>query len=95
MAKYELSIYGENDEVTKKYETDHVRWGVFLKAIKLQEVIKNKSTAEQFEAVNEFVKSIFSGLTDEELEHADGIDVMNTFKQLLSVGNGIENSKNA
>ena len=95
MAKFELSIYGENDEVIKKYETDHVRWGVFLKAIKLQESIKNKSTSEQFESVNEFVKSIFAGLTDEELEHADGMDVMNTFKQLISVGNGIEGSKNA
>lgn len=93
MAKYELAIYGENDEVVKKYETDHVRWGVFLKAIKLQEKIKDKSAAEQFAAINEFIKSIFVGLTDEELEQADGADVMNTFKQLLAAANGIDGSK--
>lgn len=95
MAKYELTIYGENDEVVNKHETDHVRWGVFLNAIKLQEKIKDKSAAEQLKAINEFIKSIFIGLTDEELEQADGMDVMNTFKQIISAANGIESSKNA
>lgn len=95
MAKYELSIYGANDERVNKHETDHVRWGVFLNAIKLQEKIKDKSVAEQFEAINEFIKSIFVGLTDEELAQADGADVLNTFKQLLSEANGIDSSKNA
>lgn len=95
MARYELTIYGENDEVIKKYETDRVRWGVFLNAIKLQEKIKDKSIAEQFVAINDFVKSIFVGLTDEELEKADGADVLNTFRQLLAEANGIESSKNA
>lgn len=95
MAKYELSIYGENDEKIKTYKTEHIRWGVFLNAVKLQEKIKDKSAAEQFAAINEFVKSIFIGLTDEELEQADGKDVMNTFKQLLSAANGIDSSKNA
>lgn len=95
--KFELSIYGENDECLKKYETDHVRWGVFLKAVKLQDEIKEKDTETQFAAISEFVKSIFVGLTDEELEKADGFDVINTFNQLLSaakkIGGG--NSKNA
>ena len=95
MAKYELTIYGENDEVVKKYETDRVRWGVFLNAIKLQEKIKDKSPALQITMINEFIKSIFVGLTDEELEQADGMDVMNSFKQILSAANGIDSSKNA
>ena len=94
MAKYELTIYGENDEQVKKYEKDHVRWGVFLKAVKLQEQIKNKSAAEQFVLINQFIKSIFVGLTDEELEQADGSDVINTFRQLLSSVNGINSPKN-
>lgn len=97
MAKYELTIYGENDEVVKKYETDHVRWGVFLQAVKLQEDIKNKDEIEQFNAINKFIKSIFSGLTDEDLNLADYDDVMNTFKQILAVTKNIKggNSKNA
>lgn len=82
--RFELSIYGENDEVLKKYETDHVRWGVLLKAVNLQEIMKGKTPIEQVSMVGEFVKSIFVGLTDEELEKADTNDVMNTFKQLLS-----------
>lgn len=82
--RFELSIYGENDEVLKKYETDHVRWGVLLKAVNLQEIMKDKTPVEQVGMVGEFVKSIFVGLTDEELEKADTNDVMNTFKQLLS-----------
>lgn len=82
--RFELSIYGENDEVLKKYETDHVRWGVLLKAVNLQEIMKDKTSIEQVGMVGEFVKSIFVGLTDEELEKADTNDVMNTFKQLLS-----------
>lgn len=82
--RFELSIYGENDEVLKKYETDHVRWGVLLKAVNLQEIMKDKTPVEQVGMVGEFVKSIFVGLTDEELEKADTNDVMNTFKQILS-----------
>lgn len=97
MAKFELSIYGENDEVLKKYETDHVRWGVLLQAVKLQEEIKDKGADEQFAAINKFIKSIFVGLTDEELEKADGMDVVNTFQQLISAVGKIKggNSKNA
>lgn len=97
MARFELSLYGENDEVLKKYETDHVRWGVLLKAVKLQEEIKDKGAEEQFEAINKFIKSIFVGLTDEELEKADGLDVINTFNQLISAVGNIKggNSKNA
>lgn len=82
--RFELSIYGENDEVLKKYETDHVRWGVLLKAVNLQEIMKDKTPIERIGMVGQFVKSIFVGLTDEELEKADTNDVMNTFKQLLS-----------
>lgn len=82
--KFELSIYGENDEVIKKFETDHVRWGVLLKAVKLQETLKDKTEIEQLQVVSEFVKSIFVGLTDEDVEKADAGDIFNTFKQLIN-----------
>lgn len=97
MAKFELNIYGENDEILKKYETGVVRWGVFLQAIKLQEEIKDKSVDEQFVAINSFIKKIFNGLTDEELELADGYDIINTFNQLTAGLKNIRggNAKNA
>lgn len=97
MAKFELSIYGENDELIKKYETNHVRWGVFLQALKLHEEIKERPIGEKINAIGRFVKSIFPGITDEELEKADGMDIINTFNQLVSAVGGISggNSKNA
>lgn len=93
MAKFELTIYGEDDEAIKKYETDHVRWGVFLQALKLQDEIKDKGADEQLSAINEFIKSIFVGLTDEEIQKADGFDVINTFNQLISAVGKINGSK--
>lgn len=97
MAKFELSIYGTDDEVIKKYETNHIRWGVLLKAVNIAEELKGKNDLDQFKYINEFMKSIFTGITDEELEKADSQDIINTFKQLLSSVNSINagDSKNA
>lgn len=97
MAIFELSIYGPDDEIIKKYETNHVRWGVFLQALKLRDEIKERPIGEQIEAIGGFVKSIFPGITDEELEKADGMDIINTFNQLVAAVNNISggNSKNA
>lgn len=96
MAQFELNIYGENDEIIKTYSTDKVRWGVFMQALELQDGLKEKSAAEQFEAINLFVKKIFPSLTDADLEAADGEDVLNTFKQLVKKANAIGGkSKNA
>lgn len=94
MARFELSIYNEQDEVVKKYEKEHVRWGVFLQAIKLQEELKNKNLTEQFKFINDFMKSIFPGITDEELENADSNDILNTFNQLASAIGKVGSSKN-
>ena len=93
--KFELNIYGENDEILKKYETNHASWGVFVKAVDLQEKIKDSAIAEQVAAAGEIVKQIFAGLTDEELMRADVYDVMNTMKQLTAAAGGIKGSKNA
>lgn len=96
MAQFELKTYGENDEILKSFETDHVRWGVFMQALELNDSLTDKSPVEQFNAINKFVKKIFPSLTDEDLEYADSDDVLNTFKQLVNKANAIGgNSKNA
>ena len=96
MAQFELSIYGENDEILKTYETDKVRWGVFMQALELQDGLSEKSAAEQFKCVSNFIKKIFPNLTDADLENADYEDVFNTFKQLIQKANAIGgNSKNS
>lgn len=89
MAQFELNIYGANDEVIKTFTTDRVRWGVFMQALELQDGLSDKTPGEQFAAINQFVKKIFPTLTDEELDAADGEDVLNTFRQLVTKANAI------
>ena len=84
MAQFELNIYDENDEVVKHFETERVRWGIFVQALELEESLKGATARDMISAINEFVKKIFPTLTDADLECADVDDVMNTFKQLLA-----------
>lgn len=95
MAKYELNIYGANDEVLKTYATDNVLWGFYLEAVKASEEMQDMTPAEQFEMVNGFIKRLFIGLTDEELERASGDDVMNVFNQLMRKARAIGGTGNA
>lgn len=94
MAKYELNIYGENDAIVKTYATDNVLWGFYLEAVKASDEMQELTPAEQFEVINGFVKRLFIGLTDEELNHASGDDVMNVFNQLMRKARAIGGSKN-
>lgn len=94
MAKYELNIYKENDEIEKTYATDNIKWGFYIEAVKAYEDMQNMSETEQFEMINSFVKRMFIGLTDNELERASGDDVMNVFNQLMRKANSIGGGKN-
>lgn len=95
MAEFELNIYGANDEVTKRFETDRVRWGVYMQALELEEGLSNKKPVEQFKLMSNFIKKIFPDLTDIDLENADSEDVINTFKQFVRKAERIGgNSKN-
>lgn len=95
MAKYELNIYGENDAIVKTYGTDNVMWGFYLEAVKASEDMQDMTTVEQFEMINGFMKRMFIGLTDEELTHASGDDVVNVFNQLMRKARSIGGSKNS
>jgi hypothetical protein len=94
MAKYELKIYGENDQILKTYATDNVMWGFYLEAVKASEEMEDMTTAERFELINSFVKRLFIGLTDEELTGASGDDVINVFNQLMRKARSIGGEKN-
>ena len=97
MAKYELPIYGENDEIIKMHETNICPWAVYIQAAEMQEELKDKSAREQMIAVGDILKAVFVNLTDDELMHADGMDVMNTFQQIVTGGQKIKGggAKNA
>lgn len=92
MALFELNIYGNDDEIIKRFETNRVRWGVYLQAAELQESMKNANAAEKFRQISAFVKKIFPDLTDADLENADSDDVLNTFAQLVRKAEGIKAS---
>lgn len=90
MALFELNIYGKDDEITKRFETDKVRWGVYLQATELSESLANATPMEKFRKISAFVKKIFPDLTDADLENADSEDVLNTFAQLTRKAEGIK-----
>lgn len=93
---FELNIYGKDDEILKTYKTAHVRWSVFIKAVQLQEQLKDADAEKQFKSIAEFVRTLFDGLTDDELNKADAFDVMAVFTQLVNKAKGINGgSKNA
>lgn len=89
---FELNIYGANDEIIKTYGTNHIKWGVFIQAVQLQEQLEDADTAKQFEEISKFVLRIFDGMTLEEIENADGFDVMNVFTQLVNKAKNIKGS---
>lgn len=90
---FELNIYGKDDEIVKTYGTNHIRWGVFIQAVQLQEKLKDADTATQFEEISNFVLRIFDGMTAEEIKNADGFDVMNVFTQLVNKAKKIKGSE--
>lgn len=99
MAQFELNIYNENDEVVKRFETERVRWGVFMQALELEESLKGAQARDMIAAINQFVKKIFPAITDADIENADVDDVLHTFQQLLrkasKIGGGSKNGVGA
>ena len=97
MAKYELPIYGDNDEIVKMHETNICPWAVYIQAADMQEELQGKPAREQMQAVGDILKAVFVNLTDDELLRADGMDVMNTFQQIVNGGQKIKGgeTKNA
>lgn len=95
MAKFELPIYGENDELVKTYATDHIRWKLFIKAAEIQGSAKlnGDDTADKIKQIADLLKNVFSGITDEDLENADVVDILSTFKQIANIGNSIKGGK--
>lgn len=92
---FELNIYGTDDEIIKTYSTAHVRWGVFIQAVQLQEQLKDADAGKQFDSISRFVMTIFDGMTADELAKADAFDVMAVFTQLVNKAKNISGSKNA
>lgn len=96
MAKYELPIYGEEDEIKTTYQTDIIRFGILEDALKISEETEGKGPKEQLQAIEPILQRVFKGLTSEDLKDADLFDVFNVFNQIIYLANGINpnNEKN-
>lgn len=93
MARFELNIYGADDEIIKRYETEHIRYGVLLKALEIVEKVSGMNNADFIKAAQSIVKSVFIGITDDEIEKADVQDVLSTFRQVTNMSSGVNGSK--
>ena len=94
MARFELNIYGVDDEIIKTYKADRVKYGVTLEALKYAETVDNMSTVDKFLTLNKIVKRVFPGLTDEELMNTEIDDVLNVCRQVGALTGNIDSSKN-
>lgn len=95
MARFELNIYGADDEIVKTYRTDRIRYGVFVEAMKLDSESNKMSNAEEITAANALIKAIFVGLTDDELIKAEMTDVFNVYRQIVATAAGIHTGSNS
>lgn len=89
MSAFELNIYGKDDEILKTFSTERIRWGIFLQAVAIHEETAGKSDEEMCALVGEFVKKLFPGITDADIENADAGDVFSVFWQLVNKVNKI------
>lgn len=89
MGTFELNVYGANDEILKTFATDRIRWGVFLQAVAIHEEIAGSKPEEQYALIGEFIKKLFPGITDADIDNADAYDVLNTFWMLVNKVNSI------
>lgn len=94
MAKFELPIYGADDEIVKTYQTEVVRFGILEDAIKVSENTKGKTAEEQLKSITPILQRVFKGLTEEELKDADLFNVFGVFRQIISLANGLNGSSN-
>lgn len=95
--KYSLNVYGEDSEIIKTVETNFVPTGLFIRALKMSEEIKEKGSneLESFNIITGIVLDLFPSLTEDELMKCCDIgDVISIFKAVISRANEIAKSKN-
>lgn len=96
MAKYELNIY-KGGEVEKTYAANFMPWGLYVAAADAQEHIAKMNGREKIKQIEIIILQLFDGLTSEEMQRADGSEVISLFAQLVNgnAGKGSEIIKNA
>ena len=72
MALIELPIYNDDNEIIKTYSTNRVRWGVFVKAVEVEETItksdSNVTASESMKMISDLILSVSKGSVTKYLE---------------------------
>lgn len=89
MALVELNIYNDDDEIIKTYSTNRIRWGVFCKAVELEDEIKDANAADVIKAISDFMFVVFPSITPDDLAKADYSDLQNVFKMVVNMSGHI------
>lgn len=95
--RYSLNVYGKDSEIIRTVGADFVPTGLFIRALKMSEQIKEskKSELESFDMIVGIVLDLFPDLTEDELMKSCDIgDVISVFKQVIRRANEIVSSKN-
>lgn len=80
---FKLNILGEKDKVVKTYETSVIKYGLIEDlCILTQDGFDDKNVFEQIKMIKPLIKSMFVGVTDEELRNVDFIEVLQVFKKI-------------
>lgn len=91
MARFELNIYGENDEIIKTYATDKARYGAFEEAIKFADEAEGKTQAEinmlAFKMLGRFAIRLFPTLTEDEVRLCEIQDLVSLAYQVSGLAN--------
>lgn len=87
MALFKLNVYGENDKIIKSYETSRIRYGLIEDFISLSKKLDGKSEIEQFQLMKPILKTLFVGITDEELRDVDFREVTDVILSMFKTVN--------
>lgn len=99
MAKFELSIYDENDNVKKTYQRNKCPVDMFLKFQQYSEKVtgeKVKSDKEFFEGLKELFLEFFPEMTEKEYtNNTDVAEIIVLFHTIIKKATLFTNEKNA
>lgn len=91
--RYELNIYDKDNNISETLTSDVLRWGDYVdiatEAAKIAGVdgdITEDMLIANFDLVQDAVLRLFPGATVDKLRNADASDMMDTFKQVVSLG---------
>lgn len=91
MAKFELNIY-KGGEVEKTYTANFCPWGLYTEAADTQDQLAGMAGKDVIKSIENIMLQLFDGLTKEEMQRADGHEVMSLFAQVVS-GDASKGSK--